>query len=393
MRTPLHIFILIFLSLFTSSVLSAETTGGHKQRNYDSTLGVNLRPSYVMPTHGFYNGWNPTGKKIKAGGALDMQYAFSKKTQGVYQGIGVALHTFFSKDLLGTPATIYIFQGAPLARLSDRLAIGYEWNLGISSGWKDNGMVTVSPMNVYINVAALFTWKLNEHWNIVFGPEYTHFSNGDTKFPNGGANTVNFRIGAKRSLDAYETVPVENIFSRTETDSSIRQSLSYDLVCFGGWRADRVQKDRHLFVFNKAFPFAGLNFNPLYHFNRYLSAGASLDLLYDRSANLTVTENPDGSASFSYPSFLQQASAGISARAELSMPVFAVNIGIGYSLQLDNCTRNISSELNAFYGIFALKAFVCDRLFLNVSYRLSSVLYSHNLMFGLGWRFGSILRP
>ena len=79
LRTPLHIFILIFLSLFTSSVLSAETTGAHKQRNYDYTLGVNLRPSYVMPTHGFYNGWNPTGKKIKAGGALDMQYAFSKK--------------------------------------------------------------------------------------------------------------------------------------------------------------------------------------------------------------------------------------------------------------------------------------------------------------------------
>ncbi|MBE6215159.1 MAG: hypothetical protein E7123_02900 [Bacteroidales bacterium] len=346
-----------------------------------------------MPTHGFYNGWNPAGKKIRAGGTLDMQYAFSKKAQGVYQGIGAGIHTFFSKDLLGTPATIYLFQGAPLVLLSDHLALGYEWNLGISSGWKDNGTVTVSPMNVYINVAALFTWKVNGFWKIVFGPEYTHFSNGDTKFPNGGANTVNFRIGAKRSLAASQTVPVENIFARMETKLSVPQSMSYDLVCFGGWRADRVVKENHLIVFNKAFPFAGLNFNPLYHFNSHLSAGASLDLLYDRSANIIVNENPDGTSSFSYPSLLQQTSAGISARAELSMPVFAVNIGIGYSFQLDDCTRNMSSELNAFYGIFSLKAFVSDRLFLNVSYRLNSVLYSHNLMFGIGWRFGSILHP
>ena len=147
-------------------------------RGTDHAMGVNVRPSYIMPTHGFYNGWNPSGKALRVAADLDVQYSFSYKGSGAYQGAGAAVHTFFAHKLIGTPATIYIFQGAPLARISDNMTIGYEWNLGLSAGWKNNGIVTVSPLNAYINVAALFTWHTGKYWDIVFGPEYTHFSNG-----------------------------------------------------------------------------------------------------------------------------------------------------------------------------------------------------------------------
>jgi hypothetical protein len=345
-----------------------------------------------MPTHGFYNGCNPTGKPLKAAGNADFQYSVYDPAKGVYQGIGAAVHTFFADDLLGTPATLYIFQGAPLFSLSSRLALGYEWNLGLSSGWKNNGAVTVSPLNVYINLAALFTWKMNNHWDFIFGPEYTHFSNGDTKFPNGGANTVNLRFGARRQLRPSETIRTEDIFVKMENPGKFTQRISYDLSFFGGWRSDRTIHDGRLHIFNHPFPVASLNFNPLYHFNGFLSAGPSIDLLYDRSANLIVSKNDEGIASYSHPGFLNQFSAGMSARAELEMPVFAINIGIGYGFQLENHTR-YDNDLNALYGIFALKAFVTDRLNLSVSYRLSSVLYSHNMLFGLGWRFGTISHP
>lgn len=45
-----------------------------------------------------------------------------------------------------------------------------------------------------------------------------------------------------------------------------------------------------------------------------------------------------------------------------------------------------SDDLEGLYGIFMLKAFLSDSIFINVGYRLCAVLYSHNLMFGLGWR-------
>lgn len=338
-----------------------------------------------MPTHGFYNGWNSSGNPIRQGGTLDLQWGFIAKERAAYQGLGLAAHSFFADDLIGTPATLYLFQGAPLLSLTESLALGYEWNLGLSYGWKDNGVAIVSPYNIYINVAALFTWRMDSYWDMTFGPEYTHFSNGDTKFPNGGANTVNFRIGARRRFQSEQTIPVEPIFAGDYERRGFAERFSYDLTALGGWRADRTIDQDGLHIFNKAFPTAALIFNPLYFFNDYLSAGPALDLLYDRSADLIITGQ---GSSYEYPSFFRQISAGLSARAELKMPVFAVNIGIGYSLPLTDHTR--SSDLKALYGIFSLKAFMTERLFLNVTYRLSSVLYSHNLLFGVGWRLGEV---
>ncbi len=385
MNKVIRISLSIFILCCTCFCCLAAAKNGNVFSRYNA-LGMNVRPSYVMPTHGYYNGWNPSGKKIRAGGSIDIQFLFSKEQRGVYQGVGGAMHTFFADDIIGTPATLYIFQGAPLARLGDRMTIGYEWNLGVSSGWKTNGGVIVTPMNVYINVAALFTYRLTSTFDLIFGPEYTHFSNGDTKFPNGGANTVNLRVGARGNISSPEAIMTEKIFSSRQEPRSFADRWSYDLLAMGGWRADRTLSDGRLYIFNQAFPVASVNVNPLYSFNDYLYAGPCVDILYDRSANLSVAEDE----SFICPTFLNQMSVGLSARAELKMPIYAVNIGIGYSLQLGNHTRSISRDLQSLYGIFALKAFVSERMFLNVTYRLSSVLYSHNLLFGLGWRFGSI---
>ena len=351
-----------------------------------NAFGVNARPSFVMPTHGFYRGWNPQEKQILSAANFDIQFGLGGNGRGIYQGIGLAVHSFFAHDLIGTPATIYVYQGAPLAQLGDKLTLGYEWNLGLSSGWKYNPDFIVSPLNVYLNVAALFSWKANEYWDIVFGPEYSHFSNGDTKFPNSGANTVNFRVGAKRYIAPSEKVEVVDIFSSVLDNESFTSRLSYDISVMGGFRADRAVNGTSLYIFNKAFALASINFNPLYSFNQYLAVGPSVDLIYDRSANLHVWENEDETVEYKFPGFWAQTGIGLSARAELKMPVFAINIGIGYGTSLEDHTRYDNDDLRGLYGVFNLKTFVSDRMFLNVNYRLKSVLYSHNLLFGLGWR-------
>lgn len=339
---------------------------GNAREGLGHALEFNLRPSYIIPTHGFYNGWNPQGKPLRLGGTTDVRYSFSQAGRAVYQGVGVAVHTLGSHQMLGTPVTVYLFQGAPLALLTEHLSLGYEWNLGLSCGWKNNEVVTVSPLNIYINVAALFTWRATDRWDVIFGPEYTHFSNGDTSFPNGGANTVNFRIGARRRFSPAAEIHTEKIFASGEP---LARRMTYDLILYGGWRADRFISDGQLEIINKPFPVAGLNFNPLYHFNSYWSAGAALDLMYDRSAN---SDSDD---------FLSHVAAGLSARAELKMPIFAVNVGVGYNI------FHRGQDLDGLYGMFSLKAFLGRSWFLNVGYRLGAVNYSHNLMFGIGWRF------
>ena len=367
-------------------ILLCLTCGEIAARASYNAFGVNVRPSYVMSTHGFYRGWNPQGKDIMSAANIDVQFGIGGNERGVYQGIGLALHSFFAHDLMGTPASIYVYQGAPLAALGKNLTLGYEWNLGLSSGWKYNEGFIVSPLNVYINVAALFDWKVNQHWDIVFGPEYTHFSNGDTKFPNSGANTVNFRLGAKRHIAPSNKTETVRVFAGDIDNETFADRMTYDLSILGGFRADRTVSGTKLYIFNKAFPVASVNFNPLYSFNSHLAAGPSVDLIYDRSANLNVWENEDKTVDFEYPRALAQTGIGLSARAELRMPVFAINIGIGYGTSLEDHTRYDNDDLKGLYGVFNLKTFVSDRMFLNVGYRLKSVLYSHNLLFGLGWR-------
>ena len=332
---------------------------------------MNLRPSYIVPTHGFYNGFNSSGKPLRAAFFGDIQYTFSSQGHCAYQGAGIGVHSFFSHDLLGTPVSLYLLQGAPLLQICDRLRLGYEWNFGLSAGWKNNGLVTVSALNAYINVAALFDLRLNDHWSLIFGPGYTHFSNGDTKFPNGGANTVNFRIGSKCNLHGNNHEGIERIFAPDTDKRTFREKVTYDLTALGGWRADRyIDSENNLVVDNEPYAIIGLQFNPQYHFNEYLSAGPSLDLIYDTSANRNFNRG-----------IVSHCVAGISVRGEILMPIFSVNVGGGYNTLQDG------PDLKGFYGIFSLKAFLTKRLYLNVTYRLGQTSYAHNMMFGVGWRF------
>ena len=334
-------------------------------------LTVNLRPSYVVPTNGFYNGWNPSGKPLRAAFSCDVQYTFSSPGHHAYQGAGAGVHSFFAHDMLGTPVSVYVLQGAPILQVCRGFRLGYEWNFGLSAGWKNNGVVTASPLNAYINVTAVFDLRINAHWSLIFGPGYTHFSNGDTKFPNGGANTVNFRIGTRCSIHGENEDGVERIFVCASEKTSARERISYDLTAAAGWRADRYTDTAgKLVIDNRAYAVAGVQFNPLYHFNDYLSAGPSLDMIYDASANRNLRKG-----------VIKHCSLGVSARGEIKMPIFAVNVGMGYSL------LRYGPDLKGLYGIFSLKAFLTEKLYLNVTYRLGQTPYAHNMMFGLGWSF------
>ena len=69
----------------------------------------------------------------------------------------------------------------------------------------------------------------------------------------------------------------------------------------------------------------------------------------------------------------------MSAHAELTMPIFSVNAGVGYDFVCPQGNQR-------FYQSLSLKTFVSRRLFLNVGYRLGNFKYPQNLMLGIGVR-------
>ena len=381
------------LIVFLSAAVSADGRDSVVVNTLYHNVGVEFSAGYNLPTHGYYNGYNPLNKPLFVNSLAHLKYGFGYQPHtrpgslypNVTQGIGLAGCTFYTHKLMGTPVLAYIYQNAQLHQFGDDLSLDYAWELGGSYGWKKTDLIATSA-NVYINVGLKISYDVSEYFTLNVGPEFTHFSNGDTKYPNGGANLFNLKVGVighvvpmqsetdRRAIDEYES-ELKN--------KSFAERMEYDLVLFGGWRSGKYVGKRS-YVINEPFPFFGLNFMPMYRLNRHFSAGLSLDLLADRSANLyDVVYDSDIKEviSYSQPELKEQVAAGLSLKGDITMPVFTVGVGVGgFVVPAGNSLRGI-------YSTFSLKTFVTEKLFLNISYRLSTRNYTHNLMYGMGIRF------
>lgn len=362
---------------------------------------VAMSANYLTPTHRFFKGDNRKGSPLRT--VLDghLRYAFRFPTDTrygrlyphAYQGIGVACHSFLNPQELGTPVTLYVYQGSRIAYLSPRLTLGYEWSFGASFGWKpydsENNLynkVVGSPTNAYLNAAFLLNYRLSPHWALTGGVEFTHFSNGNTSYPNAGVNPVGVRIGVVHTPAA--TSESSSATSGTAQAAALQpRRISVDVLAYASVRKRGFIKDGEAYMPEGVFGILGANINPLYRVNRYFKAGASVDIQYDESANIkehiadTGTGGEmNGDVMFYRPSFREQFSIGLSARGELSLPIFAINAGIGYNVM------HRGGDTRGFYQVLALKAFVTRRFFIHTGYQLHRFKYPNNLMLGLGIR-------
>ena len=383
----LHIICLLsFLSV--GGNLEAQIVEKHR-------IGLDIRPGYVVPTNSFLEGDNLQQKIIEQSLSLHLKYAFQFSKDSnlgrmyphAYQGIGVSYNTFYCPAELGNPVTVYAFQGAPIVRLSSRLTFDYEWNFGASFGWNKydeqynpQNEVIGSKINAYINLGFLLNWQFHPQWKLAAGVDFTHFSNGNTHYPNGGLNTIGGRVGIVRTFgdtdNASGAIVPKRLF--------IKPHVSYDLMLYGATRKRGFVKDNVPSLVPGSFGIAGLNFAPMYNFNNYFRAGLSVDAQYDESANIKDYKL-EGSymddIKFHRPPFREQFAVGLSLRAELVMPIFSINAGLGRNLI---CRGD---DTNGFYQILALKTYVTRHLFLHVGYQLSKFKDPNNLMLGIGYRF------
>lgn len=356
-------------------------------------IGFEIRPGCVAPTNSFLEGDNERRKRIDRSLSVHLKYAFQfgedsylrRLYPHAYQGIGVSYSTFFASSELGDPMTVYAFQGSRLAALSSRLSLDYEWNFGASFGWQKynsysnpQNEVIGSEINAYINLGFMLNWQFHPQWNLTGGVDFTHYSNGNTHYPNGGLNPVGARVGV------VHTFGTEPAVAASIRPLAIKPHVSYDLVIYGTTRKKGFATEYETCLVPGSFGVLGLNFAPMYNFNKYFRAGVSVDAQYDESANIKeykVYESNGGDMKFHRPPFSEQFAVGVSARAELVLPIFSINVGIG---------RNVickGDDTTGFYQVLALKTSVTRNLFLHVGYQLSKFKDPNNLMLGFGYRF------
>lgn len=366
----------------------------------DHRVALEARPGYVFHTHDFFKRDNAAGKPVNAVFSAHLKYSFRFSPESgpgrlyphTWQGAGLSYAEFFRPREIGRPVMLYVFQNSRIASLSPVLSLNYEWDFGASFGWKKYdlqtnpmNMVVGSSVNAYMSVGFSLEWAVSGKLHAVAGVHLTHFSNGNTAYPNAGVNLAEGRIGLSYSFKDEDRECRAG--AGADAPEFIRH-VSYDLVLYGALRKKGFYlPDGTPYVVQGSFAVGGLNFNPMFNFNKYFKAGVSLDVQYDESANIQSHIANDiiygTDLKFYRPPLIEQLSAGLSVRAEIVMPVFSINIGIG---------RNIvcrGKDTDAFYQILALKAHFTRSAWLHVGYQLSRFKDPNNLMIGIGYTFNN----
>ena len=353
--------------------------------HYVHSLMFNYKQGAILHTNDFLRGNNPEERTMNHNMSCHLKYAFSAPEgskqariyRDAYQGIGVSYNDF--NPQLGNPISVYLLQGARIASLSNRLALNYEWNLGLTFGWKpydeidnpDNKLIG-SRVTAYIGFDLYLRWIASRHVDLNFGLNVTHYSNGNTQFPNLGLNTAALRIGAAYYINRHSP----RLLYRHEAMPPVSHDITYDLILYGAWhQRGYYTSDGEAYILPGTYAVAGFNFNPMYRFNHWLKAGFSLDGTYDHGANVDL----DGVAP---ESVWRQMALGASARVEFCMPYFAINFGIGSNFV------NATDDFHGIYELLALKLNLTHRFLLHIGYCLNDFHRPKHLMLGMGWRFG-----
>ncbi|MCD8031591.1 MAG: acyloxyacyl hydrolase [Bacteroides sp.] len=380
----------------TTSVSPSSCATRSFARSCIHRIGVEAHPSYILPTNPFFDGNNKNLRPIRISFPIHLKYSFQGQPDtytdriygGPYQGIGLGYYALEDREELGTPVALYLFQGARIARLDPRISVNYKWNFGISAGWKpydyyknDNNKAIGSRMNAYIHLGVYLNWMLSRQFDLVTGVGFSHFSNGNTKMPNAGMNTVGMNIGLVYYMNREQ--PSFSAASSCPAIPAFDKHISYDLLLFGSWRRKTNESKTEPAISPKAYMVSGFNFAPMYNFCYKWRAGLSVDGVYDESANTYVEDYRSGyyNQEFRKPGLSRQLALGVSVRTEYVMPYFTVGVGIGMNV------LHRGGDLRACYQILSLKTDLTRNSYLHVGYSIQDFHSPNFLMLGVGYRF------
>lgn len=400
-----HLFsYIIFFSLLL--VTTVEVNGKNKDSLSTTyplvhTLWITTGADYVAPSvNDDLREKIPYEDKIKINSSVpvNLKYSFTftdpqikHYLPGGYQGIALGILNYgslqpggfsLSTKNIGYPVLTYLFQGGPFYHIKPGLTLNYEWNFGASYGWKpyseDNkyfSLTVGSHVNAYLHLGISINWQLTKNTGVFGGIGVSHFSNGNTSFPNPGVNSFGVRFGM-----FYNINPTEKEYKPVVPDTIRRRKLEYDISLWGATRKRVYKGEEKPVLLPGHFPCAGVSFAPMVRLNSWWRVGGSFDLQWDKSSDMKrnyISGDTTEDIKFTTPSFWRQVTVGISAHGELRMPIFAVNIGCGYNFIAPWENRGT-------YQNITLKTYIGEVYFINVGYQLRNFHQQSSLMLGAG---------
>ncbi len=360
-------------------------------------LVFNASDGFVFPTNDFVAGEHRiphyTSVSLKYGitstGDDWKDYAYGMP----YGGIGIYMANFYRDHDLGTPFSVYFFQGAQLKKIERNLSINYEWNLGGSFNWKyydpfdnPNNIALGSSVNIHAAANLYLKWRLSKKLDIHGGASFTHFSNGAYTLPNKGLNMlsgfVELAYYFNRENDDYR---MNGKMSPPPFEKRIAHDFSI-LLSSRNARIDTVGTGLPDEYTNRKFKVIGMSYSHLFQNSYKYKWGPSIEMVYDESAGIRAwrQEHPESGKTYDrirLGKVKERFSVGLSLKGEISMPVYSIFAHMGYDIIHGN------KQDKRLYQILGVKVYLKENLFGTFGIRATNFGKAQYLYWNLGYTF------
>lgn len=381
----------LFILLLTS------TSFGLLHAQNSNALELITQYGYVIPANNFLNGTN-TGKPVDRLKSMAARYIIhtdgSKDWHQLYNyidyGFGAYFASFNEPKHLGNAMAIYAFIYSPIARWG-RFSLKNDLVLGLSyvqKHWSLDNVENIavgSHLNCYIQEGFLLDYKISNHFQLGLGVNVSHISNGATKRPNKGINSVSTQLYLR-----YNFYNSEEYY--TQDKPKFKKGYDFVLSAFGGFYNDYAEMHQYSLsdarrYHNRTFYAYGLTTTAYKRLGFKNNLGLGFNWGYDDLAdNYFKTENNELISTIAPFSHRLNLTCFIS--YEYKINHFSAFAEIGYYL-----IRQTSKQSNP--NLFQRVGFrynVIDNLFLTSAIRASNFSVAHYIEWGIGYRF-NLLSP
>ena len=266
-----------------------------------------------LGTH-FYTG-KSLDDELKGGyKSIEFRYAWQNRNpehwtnkyyNGVSYGLGIYTAYIGTPGVVGTPTALFSFINFPHKNLSKRtriitdgaLGVLYDSNYYHATKNPKNDAIG-SPFSIYVNIGLGFESILTRNVDLIYGLDYTHFSNGRLTVPNYGLNMLGVNLGLKyhynrdaKYNDPYISQERFKRYPSLAAPKDIKQRINI-LTAFGTVQNGFQETVNESLETDRFYTFSGyieyqLNFNVKHGLD------AGLDLFYDGSLANIYTETKD----------------------------------------------------------------------------------------------------
>lgn len=368
----------LFLLIMTNGLLAQENQNGNfKSISIRALSGAHL-----------YSGEGLVEKVSYGYGALDLRFAWqtsvdnqwAKDTGFASYGAGFYTASVGDPKIFGNPTAIYGFANFFLSNPNKRNAFEISPALGLTYHLEPYNAETNplqdaigSRMAVYFNVNFGAAFHLNRETDLLYGIDFTHYSNGRTFTPNYGLNLFGLNLGMryhfnreqnKLDPDLYTTNVLPARYKRPERPSTEKNDFRQSIDLYAGIGTVQNYADQGTQI--RYGTFSGV-LDYRRYFNRMHGFTAGLDLFFDNS----LAE--------SYEDVNDRYLLGIHGGYDLMFWKFDIRVQVGTYISNDR-------GKGGFFMRPALQYEISKGFFAQVGLKTKNGAAADWIEFGLGWK-------